>query len=647
MAKSPPPDQQPSGSEVPADARAAELRPADTSAARVTLPGDPVQTRRQKVAFRALLAGSWAATQTERPRFYLFLLLFVAAYSIDLLQPWVVGLILGTFVQNGFGEAAFRDTLFWIGVYTALRLATTILHHWARYVQNRVGYAARMHAQQTIFHTLIDFPLPWHVAHHSGESLSKMQRAVGAIESVIGTYIWQVVEGLVKVVFAGIAIFALDLAVAINVLVMSGLTIASMILFNRRLVEKVRDNNRFNDALNRLGIDYLGNIVTVKTLHAEEAARRHLAAMVPVGLARSQAFARFLELKWGTTGVGYAFVISSSLLIYFYGHQQSTVAFDIAQVYVLLNYLDRIFAAIGSFTGYYGGLVEAATAYEDATALFVERDRLTQQPAVPAARSTWTQLEFRQLVFRYPGSERAGLNGVTLQLRRGESIALIGHSGSGKSTLLKLLGGLMEPDSGTVRLDGRDDVPLAAIADQMLLIPQEPEILSDTARYNLTLGESFSAEALADALAVTRADLVIHRMPGGLDGELAQRGLNLSGGEKQRLALARGLLREASRPILLLDEPTSSLDPKTEREIYLGLLHRFRDRTLISSVHRLNLVPLFDRIVLMASGEIVEQGAFAELVGAGGAFSRIWEDYQRHQQQQVANTPPISMDMIV
>jgi ATP-binding cassette subfamily B protein len=586
--------------------------------------------KRKRRSFAPLINASWEAIEEERPRFYLFIVLFVIAYSIDLLVPWAVGYTLGVFVTLGATEEAFYKGLIGIGMFAVFRLGNTFFHHLARWVQNRVSYVGRINIMSKVFNTLVDFPLSWHVKHHSGENLSRLHRSSGAIESMIGTYVWQIIEGLVKVLFAGIAIFALDFWVAVSVLTMSSLTILAMILFNKKLTARIRRNNMFNDKLNRICVDSLSNIVTLKTLHLESPAKVRLSSQKGEGLVLTQAISAFMELKWGTTGVGYAIVISLSLVIYFANYGQTGGAFDVAQVYVLLNYLDRIFQAIGSFTGYYSGMIEAATAYEDAEKIFQEAESVIPSKRPVPLAPEWHTLKITNLNFSYLEGENVGLNDVSLDFMKGEKIALVGPSGSGKSTLLKAFGRLIEPDSYSISTDTQEDLSFSDISKSCLLLPQEPEVFSETFEYNLTMGEEFSQKEISFFVSLCKLDSLLAKLPRGMKTSLAEKGLNLSVGERQRLSLARGLIRAKNREMILLDEPTSSLDPKTEKEIYLGILYHFSERMIISSCHRLNLIPLFDRIVVMANSQVLEVGTFPELMARKRFFFKIWEDYEKN-----------------
>ncbi|MFN4896669.1 MAG: ABC transporter ATP-binding protein [Pseudomonadota bacterium] len=576
----------------------------------------------------SLAKASWDSTAGSRLRLTSFILLYVIAYSIDLLVPWAIGWILGVFVKEGLTEHAIQESLRWIMFYVALKMAYAAAHHFGRYYQGTTAYGARFKKLEEVFTALVSFPLKWHVTHHTGENLSKLHRSVGAIESVVSNYIWQIIDGIMKFFAASLLLFALDVEVAITVLVMGFITVMVMILFNARLTRNIRRNNRFYDRLNRTCVDYLSNIITVKTLHLEQPALNYLTSQRDEGFKLSRKIWKYQELKWGTIAVGYSLVMGTSLYVYFGNQRSLGTTFDVAQVYVLLNYLDRIFAAIGSFTGYYGGIIEAATAYDDASSVLRD-SKLVSAPVISGNLTpNWSTLELSNVSFSY-SSNVSNIRNLSFAFRRGEKIALVGPSGGGKSTLLKVLAGMLTPQEGSATVDSGATVSFDDIARISLLVPQEPEIFSETVQYNINFDQNFSQEQMQKAIEICRIDHILEKLTDGWDSHLEEAGLNISVGERQRLALARGILRVPGKDILLLDEPTSSLDPLTEKQIFAGILHEFRDLCVITACHRLALVPLFDTIVYVKDGRIEEVGSFPELRTAGRGFSAAWADYER------------------
>ncbi|GAB3500674.1 hypothetical protein GCM10027341_26350 [Spirosoma knui] len=214
---------------------------------------------------------------------------------------------------------------------------------------------------------------------------------------------------------------------------------------------------------------------------------------------------------------------------------------------------------------------------------------------------------------------------VRIQLNRGKRIAFIGESGSGKSTLLTLLRGLYATEPGlSVQIDDSNYTDLNVLANSVTLFPQEPEIFENTIGYNITLGLPFDDAEVMDVCQTAHfADIVKH-LPQGLETNIQEKGLNLSGGQRQRLALARGVLAARTSDIILLDEPTSSVDPKTEFEIYHKMLRQFSNKAVVSTLHRLHLLPMFDYIYILRDGRIVDEGSFVNLRQRSVLFQEMW-----------------------
>lgn len=570
------------------------------------------------VGIRTLIRECWSALDGQRGRVVTFMVLFVVAYALELALPWAIGFSIDAFVRHGTSDIAFKHAVYGMVAYSILRIVSSAAHHVARYLQTTTAYVARMRVLQTTFEALLGRTLSWHLAAHSGDHLSGLNRAARAAESAIGTYLWQVIEGLVKVAIATAALFALDGVIAVNVLVLSTFTIAAIMFFNGRRIRDLRQANRFENRMSRLCVDACTNIVTVKTQSLEAAAGTNLMRQVPDGATLIGRVARLNELKWGSIGCGYAAVISSSLLLYLWRAKNAHVAVDVTAVYVLMSYLDKIFACISSFTSYFGGIVEAATAFEDAVAIRSYERVESPLEAAPIAGP----IRISALRYSYPGSAGTGVRAADLEIRPGERIALVGPSGGGKSTLLKLLGGLVEADHADIQIGGRNGEN-GSLRARALLIPQEPEIFSDTILYNLTFGMPVPADRLQQVIEACQLDGFLAKQPARLGTILAEGGLNMSGGEKQRLALARGLLRADARDLLLLDEPTSSCDPATELDVVSCVFEAFRGKTIMMSCHRWSLLPLFDRVLYIEDGRVVVDASAVD-------FSKDTEHFVRN-----------------
>jgi ATP-binding cassette, subfamily B, bacterial MsbA len=236
------------------------------------------------------------------------------------------------------------------------------------------------------------------------------------------------------------------------------------------------------------------------------------------------------------------------------------------------------------------------------------------------------RVEFEQVSFSYPGSGREALEGVSIRIEPGETVALVGPSGGGKTTFVNLIPRFYDRGSGRIAIDGVDtrDLTLASLRANIALVSQDVTLFNDTVGANIAYGRMGGAPRAAVEAAARAAHALdfIHEMPQGFDTLIGENGVRLSGGQRQRLAIARALLKDA--PILLLDEATSALDSESERQVQAALDELMRGRTTIVIAHRLSTIEHADRIVVMQRGRIVEMGAHAELIARNGLYARLY-----------------------
>jgi ATP-binding cassette subfamily B protein len=284
-----------------------------------------------------------------------------------------------------------------------------------------------------------------------------------------------------------------------------------------------------------------------------------------------------------------------------------------------------------------GLLMSSASIYEQSLFLrdlftFLDmRPRIASSPgARPVPRPIRAGFRFENVGFRYPGSQRWALRHATFTLAAGERLALVGENGAGKTTLVKLLARLYDPDEGRITLDGIDlrDYDLASLRQEIGVIFQDFVRYDMIARENIAVGDIVALEdqgRIAHAAAKSLADSVIDRLEHRYDHMLGRRfdgGANLSGGEWQKIALARAYMRDAQ--VLILDEPTASLDARAEFEVFQRFSELTRGRTAILISHRFSTVRMADRILVLEDGQVVEEGSHADLVAHGGKYAELF-----------------------
>jgi ATP-binding cassette subfamily B protein len=284
--------------------------------------------------------------------------------------------------------------------------------------------------------------------------------------------------------------------------------------------------------------------------------------------------------------------------------------------------------ALAELSEVWGEMSQAAGAAERLTELMAVTPEIRSPDApVPLPNAGRGDIRFERVSFSYPSRrDVAAIDGLSLRVAPGETLALVGPSGAGKSTVFNLLLRFYDPTAGAVLVDGVDvrAADLGELRRRIALVPQEPAIFADTVIENIRYGSPSASRADVErAAAAAQAAEFIAALPQGYETRLGERGVTLSGGQRQRVAIARAILKDA--PILLLDEATSALDAENERAVQKALEGVMRDRTTLVIAHRLATVQKADRILVLDEGRVVEEGTHQSLVKAGGLYARLAE----------------------
>ena len=507
--------------------------------------------------------------------------------------------------------------------YGMARLMNTGFQQLRDAVFARVGQRALRRLALQTFRHIHQLSLRYHITRRTGGLSRIIERGVKGVDFLLRFMLFSVGPLILELLLvAGVLYFALDVWYLVVVVV----TIVLYVTFTFKVTEwrvKLRRvmNEQDTDA-NQKAIDSLLNFETVKYFGAEDReTERYDQAMRKYESAAVKTSTSLAMLNFGQ-----ALIITSGLVIVMVmaamGVQNGSLTVgDLVMVNALmiqitmpLNFLGTVYREIRQ------SLVDMGEMFD----LLEQPAEVSDKPNAPALNVSGGVVELDNVVFGYE-AERPILKGVSVTVNAGETVALVGPSGSGKSTIGRLLFRFYDVKGGAIKIDGQDirDVTQESLHASIGVVPQDTVLFNDTIRYNIAYGraEATEEEIIEAAKAAQIHDFIVS-LPDGYNTAVGERGLKLSGGEKQRVGIARTLLKNP--PILLLDEATSALDTETEQGIQSALARAGEGRTVLTIAHRLSTVADADKIIVLEAGEIVESGTHDSLLAKRGRYASLW-----------------------
>jgi len=528
-------------------------------------------------------------------------------------------------IDRGFGGQGGPDAVagsfhYLLMIVAVLALGTALRFYFVSWLGERVVADVRAEVQRHLLRMAPRF----FEENRPSEIASRLTSDTAQVEVVVGTTVSVALRNAFTGVGGMIYLFAISAKLAALLVIGIPIVILPIMLMGRRVRSMSRASQDRVADVGAVATETLSAMKIVQAFGQERREGDRFAAAVAATFSAAKQ-----RILWRAvmTALFIGAIFGSITMVMWEG------AIDVAAgrlsggsiaAFVLTGGI--VAGAFGALTEVYGDLLRGAGAAERLNELLAAEPEI-RAPANPVALPSPPrgEIAFERVSFRYPTRpELAALNDFSLEVRPGETVAVVGPSGAGKSTLFQLLQRFYDPIEGTVRVDGVA-LPQADPADiraRMAMVPQETVIFGASARDNLRYGrwEADDAALWAAAEAANAAEF-LRKLPDGLDTFLGEGGARLSGGQRQRVAIARALLRDA--PILLLDEATSALDAESERLVQEALERLMAERTTIVIAHRLATVRAADRIIVMDEGRIVEEGAHQSLIGRGGLYARL------------------------
>lgn len=573
----------------------------------------------------------WPEDQTwVKRRVVIAMVLLVIAKLIAVYTPLIYKSAVDTLAQDGGIPVLALGAAGLTVAYGMARLMNVGFQQLRDAVFAPVGQRALRRLALETFRHIHRLSMRYHITRKTGGLSRIIERGVKGVDFLLRFMLFSIGPLFLELVLVAVILTVLfDVWYLVIVVVTIGLYIWFTFAVTEWRVKLRREMNDQDTDANQKAIDSLLNYETVKYFGAEEReAQRYDGAMrqyeaAALKTSYSLAFLNFGQSVLITTGLVGVMVLAAM------GVQKGDLTVGdfvmvnayMMQITVPLNFLGTVYREIRQ------SLIDMGEMFD----LLDQPAEISTKPGAPDLEITGGTVTLEDVHFGYD-PEREILKGVTVEVPAGQTVAIVGATGSGKSTIGRLLFRFYDVTSGALKIDGQDvrDITQTSLHQAIGVVPQDTVLFNDTVRYNIAYGRANATQEDVE-LAARKAQIhdFIVSLPDGYDTTVGERGLKLSGGEKQRVGIARTLLKDP--PILLLDEATSALDTQTEQDIKDALALASEGRTVITIAHRLSTIAEADRIVVLDRGEIVEQGTHDDLLGRNGRYASLWQRQQAEQ----------------
>ena len=573
-----------------------------------------------QLSLRTVLRRFWPHARPYRRWLPVLIALIAVGALVETAEIWLFKLVVDDVLVPGELEP-----LAWIALaYLALTLIGALASFGDDYLGTWIAERFLLSLRLRVLDHVQRLSLDAFNRHRLGDLVTRISSDVQQIETLMLSGITNALSALLRIIFFTGALFILDWRLTLVALTVIPAFWLIARLFARLVKRAAREKRRRVGSLSSLAEESFSNAALIQSTNSQAAVherfRRQNEGVVEAELASARIHGLFTPLVDVIELAGILCVLALGTAAVAAG------SLTVGGMLVFVAYLTQLYGPIRSLGSLANTFFKALAGAERVIELLDERPRVTERALARPLPCVRGEIEIEGLRFRYPGSDAHALDDVSLRVAPGETLALVGASGAGKSTLARMLVRLHDPDHGALRLDGHDlrDLTLASLRQHVSILFQETLVLRATVAENIAFGRPDASreqiEAAADAAGAAE---FIEALADGYETDVGERGRNLSGGQAQRIAIARVLLSDA--PVLVLDEPSSSLDAEARERLLEPLRGPMSQRTTIVVSHDLLAVRDADRVAVLDRGRVVELGSHDQLLDAGGAYARLWE----------------------
>lgn len=575
---------------------------------------------------------------------FLFALLQVGLIAAaELLKPWPLKVIidhvlgqkpLGWSVVAGWSRETLllATCLSLVAIYLVLGALTLVNN----YTTIRIGQSMVNDLRAALYNHLQRLSLAFHNRRETGDLLYRVTADTYSIQTLAMNGIFSILTSLVLLLGMAVVMFQLDWLLTLIALAVCPLLFLTISMMSAHINRAATLAHERESAIYSLVQQGMSAIRVIQAFTKEEEEHRRFVAASQESLSASLRLYNLQSLYAGA--VNAVIALGTSLVVWVGARHAMSGTLSVGDLVVFTAYLASLYGPINTISQTLGQIEGGKAGFRRVQEILaVERD-LPNGTRVLPEKSLRGEVVFENVAFGYD-PEQPVLRGVSLQVRPGQTVAVVGPSGAGKSTLISLLPRFYDPQQGRVLLDGMDirELTLVSLRQQIAMVLQPPLIFPITIRENIAYGRPGASFAEVERAAqLARIHDKILRLPQGYDAVIGAQGTTLSEGERQRMTIARAILRDA--PLLILDEPTSSVDAETEALIMQGFEELMVGRTTFIIAHRLSTIRKADVILVVRNGQIVEQGPFAELMRQQGAFAALYRtQFSEDVEQRAAS----------